>query len=298
LITLVKLLSPFTPFVSEEVYQNLVRSVDPNAPVSIHHCKWPSADQSLIDNEITSSMDLAIQACSLGHSARNDVGIKLRQPLSKAIIVSDEANLERLRTMKEIIKDEVNVKELDFGVSKQQILEVKLKLRPQLLGSKYGKAYPTIRSRIESMDQTSLASRILNGQNIEFETDDRPIIITPAEVEVTSTAKKGFKVVEEGPITFALNIEITDDLRNEGLARDIVRRIQNQRKEAGFEISEEIAVYYKAGPRITRVFKEFATYIAAETLAKKMTSQEIPTSSHRAQYSLLSETMEIGLERD
>jgi isoleucyl-tRNA synthetase len=297
LVTLVKLLSPFTPFVTEEIYQNMVRSVDPTAPVSIHHCKWPTADKSLIDNDITSSMDLAVQACSLGHSARNDAGIKLRQPLSKAIIVSDETNLKRLETMKEVIKDEVNVKELEFASSKQQILEHKLKLRPQLLGAKYGKAYPAIKSKIESMDQSSLTSRILNGQNIEFETDDQPIIITPADVEVTSTPSKGLKVVEEGPITFALNAEITDDLRNEGLAHDIVRRIQNQRKEAGFEISEEIMVYFKAGPRITRVFTEFAVYIAAETLAKKMADQEIPSTSHRAQYSLSGETMEIGLER-
>ena len=147
------------------------------------------------------------------------------------------------------------------------------------------------------MDQSSLATRILNGQNIEFETDNQQIIITPAEVEVTSTPKEGLKVVEEGSLTFALNTEITEDLRNEGLARDIVRRIQNQRKEAGFEISEEITVYFKAGPRITQVFTEFAKYIAAETLAKKMASQEIPSTSHRAQYSLLGETMEIGLER-
>ena len=297
LVTLAKLLSPFTPFVTEEIYQNLVRSVDSTTPVSIHHCKWPTVDQSLIENDITSSMDLAAQACSLGHSARNDAGIKLRQPLSRAIIISDETNLKRLETMKEVIKDEVNVKELDFAASKQQILEHKLKLRPQLLGAKYGKAYPAIKSKIESMDQSSLTSRILNGQNIEFEADGHPIIITPDDVEVTSTPRQGLQVVEEGLITFALNTEITDDLRNEGLARDIVRRIQNQRKEAGFEISEEIMVYFKAGPRITRVFTEFAVYIAAETLAKKMAGQEIPTTSHQTQYSLYGETMEIGLER-
>jgi len=297
LVTLTKLLAPFTPFVSEEIYQNLVRSPDPNSVVSIHHCRWPTVDKSLIDNEITSSMDLAAQTCSLGHSARNDAGIKLRQPLSKAIVIADETSLKRLETMREVIKDEVNVKELEFSASKEQIIEHKLKLRPELLGAKYGQAYPDVKSKIESMDQDSLASRIHKGQNIEFETADQTIIITPAEVEVTSAPKEGLAVVEEGTITFALNTEITDELRNEGLARDIVRRIQNQRKQAGFEISEHIIVYFKADKRISLVFKEFSEYISAETLAKKIVNAEIPSAAHRAQYSLFGESMEVGLER-
>ena len=297
LVTLIKLLAPFAPFVSEEIYQNLVRLPDPNASISIHHCKWPTADQSLLDNEITSSMDLAIQTCSLGHSARNDAGIKLRQPLSKAIIISGETNLKRLENMRDIIKDELNVKDLEYSTSKNQVVEHRLKLHPELLGAKYGKAYTDIKSKIEAMDQNSLAGLILKGQNIEFEIADRTITITPAEVEVTSAPKDGLAVVEEGGIAFALNIEVTDELRNEGIARDIVRRIQNQRKEAGFEIAEEIMVYFNADTRITRVFKEFAEYIAAETLAKKIVNAEAPSTSHRAQYSLLGETMEVGLTR-
>jgi len=199
--------------------------------------------------------------------------------------------------MREVIKDEVNVKELEFSASKEQIIEHKLKLRPELLGARYGKAYPDVKSKIESMDQDSLASRILKGQNIEFETAEQTIIITPAEVEVTSAPKEGLAVVEEGTITFALNKEITDELRNEGLARDIVRRIQNQRKQAGFEISEHIIIYFKADTRISLVFKEFSEYISAETLAKKMVNAEIPSTAHRGQYSLFGETMEVGLEK-
>ena len=297
LVALVKLLAPFTPFVSEEIYQNLVRSTDSTAVVSVHHCKWPTADQSLIDNAITSSMDLAARICSLGHSARNNAGIKLRQPLSAAVIISDETNLKSLETMKDVIKDEVNVKQLLFATSKEEILEHKVKLRPQLLGVKFGKTYTEVKSKVESMDQNSLANRILHGQDIEIEIGGRPIALTPAEVEVTSAPKEGLALVEEGKVTFALNTQITDELRSEGLARDIVRRIQNQRKEAGFEISDQITVYFKAGTHITRVLKEFADYISAETLAKKLLNQDTPLTSHRAQYNLFGEIMEIGLER-
>ena len=249
LTTLVKLLAPFTPFVTEEIYQNLVRSVDSDSPVSVHHCKWPTADESRIDASLNSSMELAMQVCGLGHSARNDAGIKLRQPLRTAIVASDQINLDRLNTMRNIIEDELNLKGLELTTSKQQILVHKLKLRPQVLGAKYGRMYPAVKAKIDSMDQSSLAGRILNGQNIELEADGHHVTIGPDEVEVTSEPKEGLKIVEEGPLTFALDTKITEELRKEGLARDIVRRIQNQRKEAGFEISEEIVIYYKAGPK-------------------------------------------------
>ena len=296
LTTLVKLLAPFTPFVAEEIYQNIVRNIDPNAPVSVHHCKWPTPDQSLIDASLTTSMDLAMQVCGLGHSARNDAGIKLRQPLRKAIVVSETANLQKLSDLANLVKDELNVKDLELTSSKEEVLMYRLKPHPQSLGSKYGKLYPAIKAKIESINQSSLAS-IRKGENIEFEAEGHLIIVGPTDVEVTSEPKEGLRVVEEGPIAIAIDTKVTDELRKEGLARDIVRRIQNQRKEAGFEISEEIVIYYKADPGITQVFKEYAEYIEAETLAKRMTIQEPPSTSHKAEYKLFDESMVIGLAR-
>jgi len=267
LTTLIKLLAPFIPFTTEEIYQNIVRNVDPDAHESVHHNDWPVADRKAIDEELMADMDLAVKVCGLGRSARSKAGIKLRQPLSSVVIVAEEAVLERIKRMKNIIVEELNVKNLSLRTRRDELIEYVVKPLPELLGRKYGRLFPKIREAVAKMDAKTLAQSIEKGASISLEVDGQSVELLPEEVEVVTQPKEGYSLSEEGDLLVAIKTVVTDDLKKEGLARDIVRRIQNQRKEADFNIADWIETYYETGPRLTEVFEAFGDYIAAETLS-------------------------------
>ena len=297
LTTLVKLLAPFIPFTTEEIYQNLVRNVDPKAPESVHHNSWPKPNEELIDEDLMTDMDLAIKVCELGRSARSRSGIKLRQPLLRVIIVADEKTLERIGKLKDLIMEELNVKDLRLSTEKEEILKYAIKLRPQILGRKYGKLLPRIQKTIEEMDVKTLAELFKSGKSVTVKINGEEIDLLPEEVEVLTNPKEEYAIAEEDGLLVAVDTRITEALRKEGFARDIVRRIQNQRKEAGFKIADWIETYYETGPELSAVFEEFEEYIANETLSKVIRKSKPPKNAHVATYEIGGETLKIGLIR-
>ncbi len=297
LTTLIKLLAPFLPFITEEIYQNIVRSVDPSAPESVHHNDWPTADEKLIDEELMKNMDLVIQVCSLGRSARNKAGIKLRQPLAEAVIIADEGILNRLEQFRNLIIDELNVKELRLTSNKNELIEYVVKPVPELLGRKYGRLFPKIQKAIESMDPSDIISSLRDESGLKLTVDGESIIILPEEVRVLTQPRSGYSVSEENEIIVGVNTVISEELRMEGLARDIVRRIQNQRKEAGFNIADLIETYFEAGPLLTKVFEKFGDYIAAETLSASIRKENPPKDAYLATYNLAGETLKVWIRR-
>ena len=297
LTTLTRILAPFAPFITEEIYQNVVRAVDPEAHESVHHNDWPAIDESLINEELMEDMDGAIKVCSLGRSARSKAGIKLRQPLSEVKIVADESMLKRLQRLQELIKDELNVKELDLTSQREGIVDYAVRLLPEVLGKKYGSLFPRVRSAVARLDANAVAPRLLDGRSIEVEVEGRAVEILSDEVEVSTVPKEGYSVAEEEEMIVGVNVVLTEQLRKEGFARDIVRRIQNQRKEAGFNIADEIETYYKAGPKLIEVFTDHGDYIAAETLSTVIEKAEPPKDAHVSEYNIEGETIRIGLIR-
>jgi len=297
LTTLAKLLAPFIPFTSEEIYQNLVRSVDPKAPESVHHNAWPKPDKKAIDEELIADMDLAIKVCGLGRSARSKSGIKLRQPLSSAVIIADEQSINRIKRLKDLIIDELNVKNLCLSTEKEKVLRYAVKIHPEILGRKYGRLLPKIQKTIEQTDAKSLVESLRSGKGVSIEIEGEEIELLPGEVEVQTYPKEGYSTAEEGGLLVAVDVRITEDLRKEGLARDIVRRIQNQRKEAGFKIADWIETYYEAGSEFSTVFEEFEEYISNETLSRKILKSKPPENAHVATYKIEGKTLKIGLVR-
>jgi len=295
LVTLIKLLAPFIPFTAEHIYQNIVRSVDPQAPGSVHHSDWPTPDRSLVDRELMSRMELAIKVSSLGRSARSASGIKLRQPLSKATIVADKALLGQLEHLKSLIADELNVGEIVLTGDRREAQEYEIVLSSQALGQKYGRLLPKIGEAVLEMDASSTASRINRSEPIELEIDGQKIALLPSEIELRSKPKKGKAVAEEKDVIVAMDISITDELKEDGLARDIVRRIQNERKAAGFNISDHIEVYYKAGSKLSHVFESRYDYIASETLSVALKRADLPDNAHKANFELEGEPLTIGI---
>jgi isoleucyl-tRNA synthetase len=297
LTIIVKLLAPFIPFLAEEMYQNLVCSVKPNAPKSVHHNDWPLADTSLIDEKLMADMDLTVKICSLGRSARNKAGIKLRQPLKEARVIAEKAVLERIKGFTNLIKDELNVKELILNTQERELVNYEILLLPHLLGKKYGKLFPKLRATVASMDADALLQTLQKDQSVKVKVDDQVITLLPKEIEVRTQPKEGYISEEEQGIIVGVYTVVTEELKKEGLAREIVRRVQNQRKDAGFDIADQIEIYYKAGPRFTEVFITHGDYIASETLSKSIHKIEPPEKAHVANYKIDDESLTIGLIR-
>jgi len=295
--TVVKLLAPFLPFLTEEMYQNLVRAVKPDALDSVHHSDWPVADESLIAKELIADMDLAVKICGLGRSARNKAQIKLRQPLSVAKVVAEETMLDRLRKFTDLIKDELNVKELALTTQKEEVVDYEIELLPRMLGKKYGKLFPKIRVTVASMDPNALLQKFRRHQTVKVKMDDQVITLLPEEVEVRTSPKEGYTLAEEQSILVAVDTVVTEKLKEEGLARDIVRRIQNQRKDAGFDIADQIETYYSTGPKLTKVFTTHGDYIALETLSASIQKAKPPKGAHVADYKIDGESLKLGLVR-
>ena len=297
LTTLVRLLAPFLPFLAESMYQNLVRTVSAQAPESIHHNDWPAADESLIDRELMADMDLAVAICSLGRSARNKAGIKLRQPLRTVKVVADEASLKKLRRLTPLIKNELNIKALGLTTRKEDVVSREIRLLPHVLGKKYGRLFPKLQAAVARMDADSVLQKLQNDQRVEVEVDDQVIRVLPEEVEVRTRPKEGYALAEEQGMLVGVDTGITEKLKTEGLARDIVRRIQNQRKEAGFDIADQIETYYMAGSRLTEVFIAHEEYIASETLSTTIRKAEPPQGAYVADYKIEGEPLKLGLVR-
>ncbi len=297
LMTLARLLAPFIPFTTEEMHQNTAHNLDPAARDSIHHNDWPIADEGLIDEVLMEDMDLAIRVCSLGRSARSKAGVKLRQPLSEVRVAAAGAILERIEKLNDVIVDELNVKKLSMTTDRDELVEYVVKPRPDVLGKKYGKLFPRIREAVSSLDQKTLASTLENGLGVDLRVDGQSVELLPEDVDIVTQPRGGYSLSEDGDVFVAINVTLTADLKGEGLAHDIVRRIQNQRKEADFNIADWIETYYVAGPELTEVFETFGDYIAAETLSASLRKAEPPEGFHVATYRIDEESLKIGLRR-
>jgi isoleucyl-tRNA synthetase len=278
LTSLTRLLAPFTPFVTEMMYQNLVRGVDANAPESIHHCAWPEVDNSALDQTLLEQMDLARRIASLGLSARGSANIKVRQPLARALAhVGQAANLSPELTA--IVVDELNVKKLEFAAEAGELVTYKVLPNLKLLGPKLGKDLPAVRQAIEAADPAELVAKVQAGETVTFTSGDQSVELTAEELLIQTQPAEGLAVAADKVITVGVDVVITDELAAEGLARELVRRIQNMRKDAGFDISDKITNYYQDEGDVHDVFKQWADYIKAETLAVEIDHQLIPESA-------------------
>ncbi len=294
--TLTLLLAPLTPFIAEAIYQRLVRGAEPDAPESVHLNDWPSADPGLIDEELMADMELAMKVSSLGRAARSRSGIKLRQPLMEAVVVADEPSLRRLRGLADLIRDELNVKELRLAPDRGELMRYEVKPVARILGRKHGRLYPKVVEALKRLEQGE-AARLLSGEAVSVEVDGAAVSLLPEEVEVESVPLEGYSVMEEAGLLVGVNTEVTEELRYEGLARDVVRRIQALRKEADFEIDDHIETYYMGDAEIEAVFEAEGEYIAAETLSDALHRGEPPQGAHVGEFDIDSLKLRLGLIR-
>jgi isoleucyl-tRNA synthetase len=240
-------------------------------------------------------MEIVLNVSSLGHSIRNKSGIKLRQSLTEVRIVVEDSVSNRLERFKRLLREELNVKSVTLSAQEEDLVNYKIRLLPNILGKKYGSLFPKIGAAVTSEDAKELASLFRQGVSVDLEVEGRDVTLLPEEVEIRTEAKEGWETTKDGGLTVGLDIVITDGLKAEGLARDIVRRIQNQRKEAGYRIADEIETYYDAGPKLVKVFESYGFYIAAETLSKHIDKVDPPKNAFVRVYELDGEKLRIGL---
>ena len=270
LTTLIKVAAPFVPFMTDEIYQNLVVGLDKNAPESVHLCLWPEVDENAINKELEKEMDLAYKIVKLGRSARNSANIKNRQPLSEMLISID--NLPKY--YENIVKEELNVKKVELGAEMSKYVDFEIKPNLPVLGKEYGKLIPQIRAKLAEMNQMDLATKVKNGKSEYIEIGDTQIELTADNLLVTMQGKEGFAFSGEGEIGVILETTITPELRKEGYVREVLSKVQNMRKDKGFEVLDNINLYVAGSEELEAVIKENEELIKHDTLAKKVVYHE------------------------
>ena len=270
LTTLIKVAAPFVPFMTDEIYQNLVVGLDKNAPESVHLCLWPEVDENAINKELEKEMDLAYKIVKLGRSARNSANIKNRQPLSEMLISID--NLPKY--YEDIVKEELNVKKVELGAEMSKYVDFEIKPNLPVLGKEYGKLIPQIRAKLAEMNQMDLATKVKNGKSEYIEIGDTQIELTADNLLVTMQGKEGFAFSGEGEIGVILETTITPELRKEGYVREVLSKVQNMRKDKGFEVLDNINLYVAGSEELEAVIKENEELIKHDTLAKRVVYHE------------------------
>ena len=298
LVTVAKLLAPAMPFLAEELYQNLVRSVDEAAPESVHLAKWPEVLPEMIDESLNRDMALVMRLVSLGHSARQKANRKVRQPLAEAAFsVGNASERKAVETYADLFTDELNVKQVRLLDTSTEAISHTVKPLPKQLGQKYGNKFPAIQKAILAMNAEDAARTLLAGEALKVQVNGDSYDVLPEEVEVKALAKGGFAVAEEGAYVAALVTDLTPALVQEGLAREFVRRVQDLRKSAELDVADRIKLFVEASPGLQSAIEAHKDYITAETLTSRLEFASPPQGASTAEDGFEGEQMIVGLVR-
>ena len=309
LVTVSKLCAPFIPFVSDSMYRNLVQSVDPSAPESVHLCDWPVADESLIDETLLKDTATVIKVVSLGRAARSASKLKVRQPLAEVLVKPREtAEGASLQRFKQQVLEELNVKDMVVVTDGADIMSYNVKANFKLLGPKLGKKLGELQKALQAADGSALNATLRTGQPVTVTLESGETLeLQPEEVLVEAKQREGFAVTEDGGYAVALNKTVTPELKREGVLRDLVRFIQSARKEADFNITDKITVYYQvsgdsgfaADLAEALTDPEAVRYVQAETLSTALSqgSTDNP-SAFKTEEELEGAVLQLGLVRN
>ena len=269
--TVAKLMAPIAPFYADRLYMDLIGVTGRDNVVSVHLAKFPVAEESLINKELEARMQMAQDVTSMVLALRRKVNIKVRQPLQCIMIpVVDEDQKRHIEAVKDLIMSEVNVKEIQFVEGASGVLVKKVKCDFKKLGPKFGKQMKAVAAAVAGMSQEDIAQFEKNG-SFTFSLDGGDAVVEVADVEIFSEDIPGWLVANEGKLTVALEVTVTDELRREGIARELVNRIQNIRKSSGFEITDKINITLSKNPNTDDAVNEYNSYICNQVLGNSLT---------------------------
>ena len=267
LVTLAKVCAPFVPFMTEEIYQNLVTNLDKTAPESIHLCDFPVANEDYIDEKLEENMETVLKIVTLGRACRNVSGMKNRQVLSKAYVESKKKLDENYYY---IIKEELNVKELEFVDDASSFVSYNVKPNLKTVGPKFGAILPKINQMLRMGDGTAYVRELKENSKVVLEIGEAKVELLEEDLLIETTKSEKYISMQEDDMIVVLNIELTPELIEEGFVRELISKIQNLRKESGFEVQNHIEIYYSGNDKLAEIIERNKNKIADDTLADKI----------------------------
>mgnify|MGYP000840105872 CR=1 FL=1 len=270
LVTICKAAAPMIPFMTEDIYQNLVRSNDANAPESIHLCDFPVVNKDHIDKKLEEDMEDVLDAVVMGRACRNEAAIKNRQPISRMYIKSDFTLSEFYQ---EIIEDELNVKEVVFTDDVRDFTSYTFKPQLRTVGPKYGKQLGGIQKHLAALDGNAAMDELNADGALKFDVDGVAVELTKDDLLIDMAQKEGYVSQEDNRMTVVLDTNLTPELVEEGFVRELISKIQTMRKEAGFEVMDKISIYYHADEKVADIFNKYGNDIMGDVLGTEVVAE-------------------------
>ncbi len=292
LVTLSKVAAPFVPYMTEEIYQNLVVNFDKSALESIHLTLYPECDESMIDKELEENMDTVLDIVVNGRAARNSANIKNRQPIGVMYVKCAE---ELPKMYVDIIAEELNVKEVKFTTSTDGLTGYNMKPQLRTLGPKYGKLLPKIKEYLANADGSEIVPKLRNGETITFNIDGTDVELAESDVLIEVTEKSGFVTEADAKLAVVLDTNLTPELIEEGFVREVVSKVQTMRKEAGFEVMDRIRIGCKGNDKIAELITRNEDSIKKDVLANEFTKDNV--SGYVKEWNVNGQTVTLSVEK-
>ena len=292
LVAVAKAAAPMIPFMTEQIYQNLVRKIDPSALESVHLCDFPEVNESWIDAKLESDMDEVLKTVVMGRAARNTANIKNRQPIAQMYVKADH---ELSRFYVEIIEDELNVKQVTFTDDVRAFTSYTFKPQLKTVGPKYGKLLGRIRQTLTEIDGSAAMDELNEKGQLAFDFDGQEVVLTKDDLLIDVAQKDGYVTEEDNYVTVVLDTNLTPELIEEGFVRELISKIQTMRKEAGFEVMDRINIFQDNNDHIAEIFKAHADQIKSEVMATDIFLGR--TGGYAKEWNINGENVMLGVEK-
>lgn len=292
LVTTAKLAAPMIPFMAESIYRNLVCSIDPSAPESVHLCRYPQADETMVDQKLESDMDTVLKVVVLGRAARNGAAIKNRQPLAKMYVKAED---EIGAFYKKIIEDELNIKSVECTADVSAFTSYSFKPQLKTLGPKYGKQLGEIRAALSGLDGSAAKKELDSTGVLKLMLSTGEAQLSPEDLLIEMTRSEQYFSVEDGGVTVAIDTVLTDALVEEGFVREIISKLQTMRKEADFNVMDHIVVYVQGNEKVAEIMQKNLSVIENDTLADALKLEQM--DGYAKEWDINGEKVTLGVKR-
>ena len=293
LVEISKCAAPMIPFMTEDIYQNLVRSINPDAPESIHLCDFPSVNEAHIDKALEAHMDEVLKIVVMGRACRNSANIKNRQPIGNMFVKAPETLSEYFV---EIIEDELNVKKVNFTEDVSSYTSYTFKPQLRTVGPKYGKVLGQIQKALAGLDGNAAMAELKANGVLALTEVEGDVKLTEEDLLITMTQMEGYVTEGDNTVTVVLDTNLTPELIEEGFVREIISKIQTMRKEAGFEVMDQITIYYKADAKVADIFGKYGSEIRSDVLGNAIVAGEM--DGYQKEWNINGETVLLGVKKD
>ncbi|RZT00656.1 isoleucine--tRNA ligase [Cuneatibacter caecimuris] len=292
LVNVSKLAAPMIPFMTEEIYQNLVRSVDASAPESVHLCDYPAADEAHIDRGLEAEMEHVLKLVVMGRACRNTANLKNRQPLARMFVKAPFGMPEYFTT---IVAEELNVKKVEFTQDVREFTTYTFKPQMRTVGPKYGRLLNQIKQALLEVDGNATMDRLNEEGKISLDIDGNSVILETEDLLIEMSQKPGYVSENNGDVTVVLDSNLTPELVDEGFVRELISKIQTMRKEAGFQVTDHITVYHQGSEKLEQIFAGYEKEICSNVLADKVAAGE--PEGYQKDWDINGESVSLGVKR-